>query len=121
MKRLLYKLLVGLIAFGVGVASSAVWNAHRAISVCELAANPTYYAGKKIRVRAVLLDSGDYVFVFSGCGSKTVASVELEADVRRRGNYTLPESHLTMSGEGDQIYLADAVIVGLLEPECSCG
>jgi len=125
-KRLLYKVLIGLACFVIGLSVTLIWNAHRAISLCELDANPESYAGKTIRVRAIIQRTGskyigDYIIACSSCGSDTSASASIELDANELSSFSLPQSPLTLNREADQIYLMDATMVGRLEPHFGLG
>jgi hypothetical protein len=119
-KRWLYRLSVGLATFAVGLSLTLSWNAHRAISLCELEADPSSYAGKTVRFRAIVERTKYMVIACSVCGTDTAACVSLELDPGEVARFTLPESLITR-GEGDQIYLMDAVVVGRLDPHFGLG
>jgi hypothetical protein len=121
-KRLLYKVLIGLACFVIGLSSASIWNAHRAISLCELDANPETYAGKTIRIRAILERiKGDYILARSSCGSDTVALADIELDANKLTNFSLPQSLIISNGKPEQIYLMDAIVVGRFKPPFRLG
>lgn len=121
-KRLLYKVMIGLACFAIGLSVTFIWNAHRAISLCELDANPESYAGKTIRVRAIFgKTKGDYITANSSCSSDTGASASIEFDSHNVANFSLPQSRNASDGESGQTYLMDAIIVGQLEPHFGQG
>jgi hypothetical protein len=98
-----------------------VWNAHRVISLCDLEANPSFYAGKTVRFRAIVERTKYIVVACSFCGVDTAtAAASIELDPGEVAKFTLPES-LMSGGEGDQIYLMDAVVIGQLDPHFGPG
>jgi len=120
-KRLLYKVLIGLACFAIGLSVTLIWNAHRSISLCELDANPETYAGKTIRVRAIIDRANNHITAGSICSSESAPMASLEFEPNEVAVFSLPQSRVTSNGEFDQIYLMDAIIVGRLEPQFGQG
>jgi hypothetical protein len=122
LKRLLYKLIVGLATFALSLSLTSIWNTHGAISLCELNANPSLYAGKTVRFRAVVQRTQKFILATSICDVDTAtASAGIELNPNEVAKFTLPVSTIASSGEGDRIYLMDAMIVGQLDSHFGMG
>lgn len=120
-KRLLYRLLVGVMAFAVGLSFAALWKAHRPMSLCELEANPEAYAGKTIRFRGIVDRSRDIITACSFCSANIAAAVTIELTPEEAAKFSLPENSYTREAVNNESYAMDAVIVGKLDPYFSLG
>ena len=110
----------------VGYGSSFVWNAHRAISLCDINANPEKYAGT-VHLRVVLYndvlvnDVGErtrHVGANSACnGSSFWSRASVDLDVKQ---ISLLRENQLLRGEypsqGEKYYVSEAILVGSFEP-----
>lgn len=123
-----YRLAIGVAAFVVSLFLSSIWNAPRTISLCDVEADPAHYFGKTIRFRAIIErqqefepTEGDFISACSKCDTVTFASARLKIDPDSIKDFPLPRSLVTRNGEGNQIYLMDAVIIGRLDSQVGSG
>jgi hypothetical protein len=115
-KRFFYGLVIGLATFAIGLSLVSILNAGRPISLCELEANPKFYAGKTIRFRAVIERSRHYITAGSTCRNGEIAGAVIELNSDEAAKFPLPESVRLADGESGDTYLMDAVISGQLNP-----
>lgn len=120
-KRLLYRLMVGLITFAAGVGIVSIWKASRAASLCELNANPASYSGKTIRLRAVLQRIPDVVLAGSDCVTEEAAWASVELGTSDLAKLTLDEPSKSSDTVYQRIHLTDAIVVGELDPHFGLG
>lgn len=121
-KRWLYRLAFGLATFALSLSLTSIWNAHRATSLCELEVNPSLYAGKTLRLRAVIQRTQNLIIAASVCGAgKASGGASVELDPNEAAKFALPVSSVPSSDHAERIYLMDAVIVGQLDPHFGTG
>ena len=121
LKRLLYKLSVGLATFAIGLGLSSIWGTSHAISLCELDAYPSTYGGKTIRLRALVNNTQNRITTFSVCGSGKALAASIELGRREVAKFPLLETFVSSGGGVNQGCLMDAVIVGQLDPHFGAG
>ena len=122
MKRLLGRLTLALITFAVGVSIALIWKANRALSLCELNANPHSFAGKTIRFRGLTQRMPAIILAGSACDNEEGAWVSVEFDSRELAKLPLDVPAARTSGNYlKSIHLTDAVIIGELDPHFGPG
>jgi hypothetical protein len=128
MKRYAFRFLVSLLTLIVGVGSSAVWHHYWPPSLEKFTRDREHYAGKEVRLRA-LLDLNElseetltgrepWFTISSQCeAEECAASVKFDQDVRLAG--LDPYHYVSIRGAEpppQNLRFADVVIVGTLNP-----
>ncbi len=135
LKQIIRGLVVGSLTFAIGVTAASLWNApagtglsvssiwhgRKTTSLCDIEANPTPYLGKTIRFRAFVERGKVITTAMSFCASEETASAILEIDPNIPTGFPWPASRATSSSEDDEIFFADAVVVGQLDPSVGPG
>src|SRR5450432_338635 len=112
----------------MGSAASFTWNAHRLISLCDINANPEYYAGRRVRLRVkmfnsvvhgVPLDSDRLISAGSLCAGKDDDPPWASVDLAPEQIDLVPETVAVWRGEHDRkygkSYMTEAILIGRFE------
>lgn len=116
-----------LLSFLLGFGASSVWRSQRAISLCDIDANPNKYSGT-VRLRVMVMnhvqvkrgvEHEPFIAACSVCAmsdDRVLAGVEL--DEQQIG--MLPANKHTWNGQhvldGGQVYVTEAILVGRFDP-----
>jgi hypothetical protein len=129
-KRIIRGLVVGSLTFAIGVSVASfwkepgdiglpvgsIWHGQQVMSLCEVNSNPPLYRGKTIRFRSFVERGAVNTTAIAFCSTGEIASASLELDPNVPSGFPWPASRATSTGDDDQVYLTDAVIVGQLDP-----
>jgi|SRR5882724_2375404 len=115
-----------LLCFALGVAAHFVWHRNDPVSLCEISAHPERYAGKLVRIRALVsrdvtigapLRLDPMVAAFTACKATdewpaTILDFDEQQSALIRSNI-----HVWRDRENNEVsYVSDAVVVGTFDP-----
>src|SRR5258705_13253821 len=103
-------LLVGL---GVGLSASFAWNSYRQVSLCEINANPSKYAGKILTLRVFVSNDNGFISAGSICAKDDIQGASVDLDPRQVG--LLREGRHTRTEESG-FFVSEVIMVGKFEP-----
>lgn len=132
MKRIFYKTIVALISFAIGLGSYLVLHKYETVSLCEIKAHPEEYAGRTVRLRALVSKERGRVTAGSICNANTAPSANIEMKQEDFEKFALPETKYEPRKEGTgfitdafdeegKVFIADVIVAGYLDPQIGMG